>query len=263
MKKRTKTNHNSTKKAQITIFIIIGISIVLIAGIAIYMSKVKMESDLSKKFFAQENIKPELNNVQDSIINCMETVSFNSLETIGIQGGFYKRPSTSLITGPSFIPYYYDSGAIFMPSKNQVSEELESYFNENIGFCLQEVVLGEFTLDYPNPKTTVIIEKSKVIFNINIPITIEREGHKTKFETKKHQITQNSKLFEILEIANFITESHKDDPNLLCLNCIAEMALERDVYVDMLEFNPTTTQIIIIENKTGEEPYIFEFLNKY
>ena len=42
------------------------------------------------------------------------------------------------------------------------------------------------------------------------------------------------------------------------------MAEERELYVDMLDFDDeTTTLIVISENKTQEEAYVFEFLNKY
>ena len=67
----------------------------------------------------------------------------------------------------------------------------------------------------------------------------------------------------MLEIATFITDSHKDDPDLICINCIADMAEERDMYVDLLDFADDSTLVVISENRTSTDPYIFEFLNRY
>ena len=208
-------------------------------------------------------LKPQINQIQESILNCIDISTKDSLVIIGIQGGYYNEPSEFFDLGWAFIPYYYNQGAFLMPSKKEISTELESYVNDNFKYCLDEIDVGDFSIDYKTPKTSATINKASVSFTVNSPITIEREGHKLKFETKEHSVEQTSKLYEIIEIADYITESHKEDPDMICINCVAEMARERDVYVDMLDFDETTTQIIISENKTSEEPYIFEFLNKY
>ena len=42
------------------------------------------------------------------------------------------------------------------------------------------------------------------------------------------------------------------------------MAETRNLYVDMLDFDEeTTTLVVISENYTYSEPYVFEFLNRY
>lgn len=251
------------RKAQITVFIIVGVIIVALVIGAVYIGKTKIESDLAEKYFSQEGIKPQLNNIQESILNCIDITTEDSLIIIGIQGGYYNEPPEFFDLGWAFIPYYYNQGAFLMPSKEKISTELESYVNENLKYCLDEINVGDFTLDYNTPKTSANIKETLVSFTIDSSITIEREGNKIKFETKKHPSEQPSKLSEIIEIASYITDSHKEDPDMICINCVAEMARERDVYVDMLDFDETTTQIIISENKTSEEPYIFEFLNKY
>jgi len=251
------------RKAQITVFIIVGVIIVALVGGAVYMGKVKMESDLAEKYFSQEGVKPQLDNIQESILNCIDITTKDSLVIIGIQGGYYNEPSEFFDLGWAFIPYYYNQGAFLMPSKEKISTELGAYVNDNFKYCLDEINVGDFEIDYKTPKTSATIKETMVTFTVDSSITIEREENQIKFETKKHKVEQSSKLFEIIEIADYITDSHKEDPDMICINCVAEMARERDVYVDMLDFDETTTQIIISENKTSEEPYIFEFLNKY
>ncbi|MBT4166102.1 hypothetical protein HOE04_03630 [archaeon] len=251
------------KKGQITIFIIVTIIIIAIVGTVIYLGKSKIDSENSKQFFAQSNIKPELNNIQDSIINCIDETSKQALILIGIQGGYYEKPPQAFDMSWAFIPYYYNQGQQLMPTKTMITNQLQQYTNEKTGLCLNKINLGDFTLEYKNLQTTTQIQKQQVKFTIDTSITIEKENNKIKFETKEHPTTINSKLYEILEIADFITTSHNENPDLICINCVAQMSEERDVYTDMLEFDEQTTLIIISENKTSSEPYIFEFLNKY
>ncbi len=251
------------RKAQITIFIILGIVIIIsIAGV-IYLGKTKIDSDLSKKYFSQTDVKSQLNLVHESIINCIDTTTQNALVLIGLQGGYYKSPQGSFHIGQISIPYYYKDNLLQMPKRSTITTELEDYTNQNFKYCLEKIKINDFTLDYKNPKTTTTIEKSKVSFKIDLPITIEKQSNKIKFETNEHPIEQESKLYEIIEIADYITTSHNENPDMICINCVAQMAQEREVYVDMFKFDETTTQILISENKTSEEPYVFEFLNKY
>ena len=51
---------------------------------------------------------------------------------------------------------------------------------------------------------------------------------------------------------------------MICASCVSDMAEERNLYVDMLSFDTSdTTLVVISENMTSTEPYVFEFLNKY
>ncbi len=251
------------KRAQVTTFIIIGIVIVAAVGGVVYLGKQKIDSDLAREYFSQSGVKPQLDNIQESILNCMDLITGESLEIIGIQGGYYNEPPQAFDLGWAFIPYYYNQGTFAMPDRSVIRSELGEYVDENLESCLNEISLGDFTLDYKTAGTEVTIQQARVLFEIDLPITIEREDNKIKFDTEDYPVSQESKLFQILEIADFVTDSHKEDPDMICINCVAEMAKEREVYVDMLDFDETSTLIVISENVTSEEPYIFEFLNKY
>ena len=150
-----------------------------------------------------------------------------------------------------------------MPTKLTIQKELSSYVDENIESCLNDINFQNFQLRYSQPKTKATIKPSSLTFNTNLPVIIEHEGNTINFDLNQHPVTLNSSLSEILEITDFITESHKQDPNMICINCVAELAKERNLYVDFIAFQEDTTLVMILENRTMEEPYLFEFLNKY
>ena len=81
--------------------------------------------------------------------------------------------------------------------------------------------------------------------------------------SSKYELSIESYLNEIYEVADFITESHKKNPELMCINCIIELAKERDIYVDFISISDDSTLVMLLENKTTEKPYIFQFIYKY
>ena len=179
-----------SKKAQVTIFIIIALIVVGAAATTIYFTKIKSGNIFTDEYFLQEAIKPKLNNMQSAILNCLDQTSIDALTVIGIQGGFYNEPPQSFDLGWAFLPYYYNQGEFLKPTNQEIETELETYINENLNFCLDEVDQTDFTIIYKTPKTEASIEKNQVTFKINTPITIEKEAHTLKFETKKHPVTK-------------------------------------------------------------------------
>ena len=249
------------KRGQITIFIIIAIVVVAIIGTLVYVNT--SQAGLSKRFFGSSEIKPTIDVIQSSILDCADTVTEDSLVVIGIQGGYYEEPREYFDLEWTFIPYYYLEGEFLMPKITTIENELSKAVDENFASCLDQFSFPGFNLDYARSTTDTTIKEKEVVFEIDIPINIEKDDNIITFELKDHPVTQPSYLFGILEVANYITESHREDPELICINCVADMARERDLFVDMIDFEETETLIVISENKTASAPYIFEFLNKY
>lgn len=252
-----------SKRSQTTIFIILAIVIVIIIGVFFFVRSSSQKENLGREYFQQQGLTPSVKNIQDFIVDCQEEISKDALIRIGIQGGYNNQPDYYFDMEWAFIPYYYHQGLFLMPSKQTIEAQLSSYIDENLESCLDEITFPTFELRYSQPKTISSIRASEATFKTTLSTRIEHEGNTITFELNEHPTTLNSSLNEILEIADFITESHKQDPNMICINCVTELAKERNLYVDFIAFQEDTTLVMILENRTMEEPYIFEFLNKY
>lgn len=253
------------KKAQTTIFIIIAIMIVIAIALTVYFTNQKKQA--SEEYFLQESIKPGLNAVQSGIIECAKETSKKALETIGLQGGYYKNLKKELIKVAEletlFIPYYYYQGQYLMPSKEIIENQLSLYVNDNLESCINEIKQPDFSLLYEKPTILTEINEKNVAFTINQNIRVEKSGYTTTYELKDHKVIINSELDGILNLASFLTESHKQDSEMYCISCVHELADEDDLYIDTLTFGENEMIVIISENHTSSEQYSFEFLNKY
>lgn len=250
-------------KAQTTIFIIIAVLVVAIVIGFIYLKSSTEKEERGRDYFKQHKIEPSLDNIQDFIVECLEETSIEALEVIGIQGGYYNQPDHFYDLEWSFIPYFYYKGEFLMPDKTEIETQLSDYINTNLPECTKEINFKNFQLEYPEPQTTTLIKSTEVTFTTDLQVTIKQKESSSTFELESHPVSISSSLNDIIEVAGYITDSHKDNEDLICINCLAEMAKEKDLYIDFIAFEEDSTLVMILENSTAPDPYLFEFLNKY
>jgi len=250
------------KSAQITVFVIIAILVIVGGGTGYYFVKNNSGSD-NKEFFLREDIKPTMDNIKSSIITCTEFSAKSSLEKIGIQGGYSSKPEKYFDLGWAFIPYYYYEGKFMMPEKLIIEKELGKEYETEFLNCFKGINATGFEIKKGSSKTKASIGDGQVDFLIDMPVTITKEGNTIKIEMKDASVTEKSKLSQIIEIGKYITDSHEEDPNMICITCVADMAEERDVYVYSFDANDNSVLMLIMDNRTSSTPYYFEWLNKY
>jgi len=246
-------------KAQVTVFVILAIVLVVAGGIAYYNVN---NSKINNDFFSGADIKPTVDNIKSSIIGCQENTIKDSLENIGIQGGYYNKPEKYLDAGPIFIPYYYYEEKLFVPNNAKVQSELSNSINDGIARCIDNIEISDFEISHKTPKTTALISKGEVKITIDLPVIIKKETNIITLEMKDLPVIEKSKLYESLEVAKVIVESHKTNPEYFCLNCVSNLTEENGLYVVALSLN-NSLLYIIASNSTQDKNYYFEFLDKY
>jgi len=256
-------NLSSSIRSQVSVFIIIAVVLVAVSGVALFVTKDANRPDDSR-FFSQLNSKPEFSNIRSAILSCRDTSVKASLDTIGIQGGYSDKPQKYIDLGWTFIPYYYMEGKYAFPNLAFIEKELGKQIDKDFTKCIDNLEFENFAIENTISKTKAIIKRSEVSVKIDMPISIKKEDGTVVSEDMKNAPTIiNSSLFEIIEISGYITESHKNDSKMICVTCLADMAEERDLYVNSFTLVNNSVLYVISENHTSDEPYSFEFLNKY
>ncbi len=256
-------------RAQVTVFIIVGL--LIIGGVVFYFNSYTAKRNV--EYFSQEGIKFEVDNIYASIITCLEEVGIDGLEVIENQGGYYEVPLKYLDVNDledfnesgveGFVPYYYYEGEYFMPEREEIVGELTKYVDDNLDDCFDDFDFPGFELSYGNFESDVGINNEAVVFGADVKFKIEREGRKVSFDLSEYPVVVNSALSDILDVAEYITGSHKVDSKMYCISCVDDMAEEKDVYIQMIDLGDDSLMITIGENRTFFEPYYFSFLNKY
>jgi hypothetical protein len=258
-----KNKKRENKIGQVTMFVIIAIAIVAIIVIVILVLNNK--SSIQKQPISDLETKAKTDVTISAILGCMKDISSDSLEYIGMQGGYYNAPNDSYDFNGTLIPYYYKNGKDFMPSDSKIQDELGSYVDFGMPYCLNLTKSSDVELSYSAAKTNVKINENDVIFNIDMPISIKRGEKITAIELKNSPITINSKLFEMLEIAKYVTDSNIENSSTFCISCVSHMAEDRNLSVDIISAQANKTNLVIISQNISSDihPAVFEFLNKY
>ncbi|MEK6872410.1 MAG: hypothetical protein AABW90_00170 [Nanoarchaeota archaeon] len=246
-----------SKLSQTTIFIILAILIAGTISGVVYFQQTK-----NQKFFELSENKAKLDNAKNLVGVCIEDSISNSLDAVGFQGGYYEKPKYHYQdeTFDNFLTYYYYQGQILNPSKIIVEKELEKAVNAELDNC-KNIEGKDFKLEFRNPRTKVFIKEKELLFDIYFPVTIDIDGKSTAL-FRDYQINRISGLNDILETANFMTESRKESPELDCISCLAEITEEKNLYIEIYNFDETTTLVGIYENYTLDQQTLM-FLNKF
>jgi hypothetical protein len=224
----------SNKRGQVTIFVIIGILIVLIIGLGIYTA-----TRVTEEKVIIPQLQGDAGPIQLYIEACLNEVGTQGLNELGMHGGYIYPTSpeytgTRLIYDPyepsesdgtqldiknlnSSIPYWYYFKSeqqcwhcqfnTNMPTLNSMEQQLNKYINKNLGLCLKNFSSfedqGYIIKELNSVSADTKIAESTVNFMINYSIEITRNRELTKADLFYKEV--NIPLKKYYTIARNIT----------------------------------------------------------
>ncbi len=204
-----------SKRGQVTIFIIIGI-LLLLALVLVIALKQELVT-----FKPGEIIPTQKGKVEQYITACIEQVGDDALELTGSQGGYITVPADILEDGnkhlkvSSFlaIPYWAYGPTTNIPSLDFIKEEIDRYMEQNIRGCLLNS--NAFTEAYDiveksEIKANTEIVQSKVLFNVQWNIEIRNKAGDVVTELIDHTGESPVKLKKIHTLAARIVEKEME-----------------------------------------------------
>lgn len=194
-----------SKKAQVTVFIILAI--VIVAGIAIYFLLGGASASA---------VHPELESAYNYYISCIERSAVEGISLLGEQGGHIETPE--FVPGSSYrpfssqldffgqgVPYWmYVSGNNLLreqvPTKGEMEEELSQYVQERITECnFGDFEERGFAVLIDEGFVDVQINEQKVEVSVDADFTVINENRSAIVST--HELEIDSKLGKFYDLA--------------------------------------------------------------
>ena len=226
-------------RGQITIFIILGIVIVI--GIVVYF------------FMIQNNISavvdPAVEPLYDHIQDCLKETTVRAINHVSIVGGF-SQPSLE-----SGIAIYYDRGKNYFPQKESLEEDINEVIDGTLDFCMDFSQFSDYVVEKGRITVDSEIVMDSVIVDINYPLVITQGTSHYQFEHFQATIPSRMDLFY-----NVIAEINQEQtlhPESLCLSCVYDLALEHDLTSDITRFEDGTVVIGLTDKKNSGHVYNF------
>ncbi len=204
-----------SKKAQVTVFIIIGLILVL-ALILIIALKQELVT-----FKPGEIIPTQKGKVEQFITSCIEQVGEEALAKIGAQGGYITVPADVAGDGnkhlkvSSFlvIPYWTYGATVNIPPLDFIKRELDGYLEQNIRTCLLNTDAFREAYDIVEKSEidadTQLVD-SKVLFNVHWNIEVRDKAGDIITELLDHTGESPVKLKRIHKLASRIVEKEME-----------------------------------------------------
>lgn len=219
--------NNTKKRGQITVFIVIGIILLIAVGLFITFRFLLMPEPT---ITVPEEVAP----VKEFIDICLEQTLTDAVVLAGIQGGYTTLPDDLRqspyghlpVAGEFKTPMWYYSGSTRIPEIFEIEDSLNSYIEQNLDLCLQnftgiEAYNVESTIE---AQVLTTINKEDVRANMFMPITIVKGEE--RFEWEEYSVKVDAKLLKAYETAVQVLENENKN-----------MFLE-SVTVDMMAIDP-------------------------
>lgn len=194
------------KRGQLTIFVILGIVILLSVGSFLYLSLNNTKEQMDSEFRSYSG-KINRGQIQSFVEGCIENVGKPAIKTMASRGGYINIPveeyylpqipvtglNSKMVQGVApltsgglvDVPLAYFNGKLHMPSIEKMNEELSIYMNKELGRCLDDFKPFSYDLEF-KPKSNLDVEVSigdeKVSFKVNYHIIFENKGDDRAFE---------------------------------------------------------------------------------
>ncbi len=237
------------KRAQVTSFIII--TIILVSAIGAYFL---ISNNPENNLEVPSEVKP----VNDFVNSCLKEVADNGTKQIGLHGGYYLANSS---LGDN-VQIYLEGSTIKTPKINVLEKELSLYIQDNLNSCLRNFkTLSDFKINATNSGIKTSIENESLTVELSYPLTIQKNGAVYRLTNFNAEIP--APLGKIHYAAEKVILKQAENESVNCLTCLADIADETDLLINMIDGGDMTTFLVSDYNKNNNQTYILIFGRVY
>src|SRR3989338_677099 len=233
----------SSKKSQITLFIILGVVILALVLSYLYFTQMKKENLIPTQTLS-EDIKP----IKTFVDQCLFDTSLKAVMLTAIQGGSISLSQKNMYTESETgkITYGLKLKAKTLPTKIDMQNEIESYINTILPECTSNFSKFNKDVSAGKLKSTVKIADDKVAVTLDYPITVNSNTDNNA-KIDKFQANIPLRLGHLHTIAEKIIDDQISYGILINLDKLHEY----DVKVDLSPLDDKTMIFLISDVKNA------------
>ncbi len=243
------------KRGQLTIFIIVAILIVgAVVLFFVFRGGIQKEKPLN----------PEVAPIQNFVQTCLDDSLEEVVFMVGENGG-YRFPENVFEFEDSKVTYYLLNEKNYMPTKEQVEQEISDYFDIKLFVCTNYFVdFPDYEIEQGNLESSVKILEDKIILEMRYPLTIKKGESVSILEDFKTEIPVRLELVYD-SVSEFIMEQEKNKQQGFCLSCLPEKLEENKLFVSVSDSINNTKVFIFRDDlsKLNNKTFEWVFANKY
>ncbi len=257
------------KKAQVTLFIIVGLVILILIGLVVFFKANLFGSSSEENLQESLVIPSNVEEVNSYVQGCLEDKLKYVVALVSLQGGYSNVPeyaveyNTERLNTSVYIPYYLYNSEKFEVNKSGLESEISS----GLGLLVDECAsIPDFpysiSVDRDKVKIVSFVRSSSVESNVFLPMTIKKGTSLIKLE--KFNVEVKSSLNTLHDAAIKISDVQYAKGNKICLTCLLDLVDKNKVGLEMSEIEIDTGYVVIYTLKDiPEGNLIFNFAHKF
>lgn len=246
------------KRGQVTLFIILGILIVIILVLVLYFKSGIVKDTFDTQLSKFVTVPKQVEVIDFFVKECVTKTGNDALLLIGSQGGFLSPKLNEFNVG-----YYVYNGKKVMPERFFLENQISSYVGDMLFFCTKSFIdFPQFDIEQGEIKTKTTINNDNVVIDIVYPLKITK-GEST-FNLREFNNNEFSiRLGIIYDVSNNIVDEQMMNLTSICLSCLNEFTVNNNVVIDINDYTNYREYIINDENsRINREAYEFRFLTE-
>jgi hypothetical protein len=211
------------KRGQISIFIIIGILLVIILSL-VFLTR-NQESGFG--FSGSPDIRP----IEHYIELCIKSSASDALYLAGMQGGYTTTPKTYFESGYARTAYWYKKGEDISPDVEKIEQEISYYVDNALPECIESLdVFNEmgYEFEFGALNTNTKINENYVNFDIDYPIKIKKQESVSEISDFHQRF--DVRLGHVINIAKKIVNKEIEDPDWIDMTYLTEQDIDFKIY---------------------------------
>ena len=248
-------NHLANPKAQVTLFIVMALAII-IAGVIYFSYRGQLEPKA-------EFVAPEVAPVKSFVDNCIKLIAEDGLERIGLSGGYIKIPPgmdenpkaylSSLPQSGFKMPYWWYNGIKAVPPEDFIKDQLKNHIRNELQGCVNN--FGPFENQFEikplkEPLIDVNFNDEDTAIEMKYPLEIIAKDASFTAKIENFGYTIPIRFKKVYELAKLIMERENND-YFLEKKTIDLMSLDQDIPITDIEVacNTKTWELAKIKEK--------------
>ena len=249
------------KKAQVTVFIALGIIILVALGLY-YISRTTLEKP--RPIIV---VPEEAKAVHSYTTECAKDSAEEAVFLLGLQSGYVKVPEEIRRVYNSYLriddvflkPYWYYPGHLRIPSEDEIKQQIAGYVKEDMLDCVDnfEVFKNQYEIrNLSEPDVKVSFSENDVFVEVNYKLEIKNLANDVTVNIEEYAASVPVRLKIIYELAKRIMETEQENHFMENVT-IDFMAMNKNIPFTGMEVscNPSTWYVWNIKKEIQDMLY--------
>lgn len=248
-------------KGQVTVFIIVGIVIVLVLGITIFLmqkvAKERLQAEAEQPLVLRE--EP----LQQAVDDCVQDSLERAVFFISRQGGYYRTPPPYFEFAVFNVPYYFDQQILSVPTKVEVEKNLAEFIRHDFAVCEEEIKRFPQKITIAG-KPTVQVSLFPSTIRATVAIPLHLHIGESIVTVDQFQAKISSELSTILEVRDLLLQEQEKYPEAVRLSEVVHLAEERNIPFTLENIEGTVLyQLGVPSESPNHGKLLFTFAIRY